>query len=130
MAATESTSHHAAAGSGPSGPRRGAPSGALLVGSVVQGHLARGFHPSSWALGVLGFPAVLLAWQWLRARRTPTRLAVTGPVGHARNLAVFLALYLTFWYAPALEFTSDAAQSSTVARCCWRRCAATLGARC
>jgi urea transporter len=47
--------------------------GALLLGSVVQGHLARGFHLSSWALGLLGFPAVLLAWQWLRARRTPTR---------------------------------------------------------
>ena len=25
------------------------------------------------------------------------------------NLAVFLALYLTFWYAPALRVTSDAA---------------------
>jgi hypothetical protein len=36
-------------------------------------------------------------------------LEATGPVGHARNLAVFLALYLTFWYAPALEVTSDAA---------------------
>jgi hypothetical protein len=36
--------------------------GALLVGSVVQGHLA------SWALGLLGFPAMLLAWQWPQAR--------------------------------------------------------------
>jgi|Tabmets5t2r1_1033131.scaffolds.fasta_scaffold34634_2 hypothetical protein len=41
--------------------------GTLLVGSVAQGHLARGFHPSAWAL---------------------------GPVGHALNLAVFLVLYL------------------------------------
>jgi len=76
--------------------------GLVLLGSVLQGHLARGFHLSSWALGLLGFPALLLAWQWLRARRTPTRLQATGPVGHALNLAVFLALYL-------LEFTSDAA---------------------
>jgi Na+/proline symporter len=76
--------------------------GALLVGSVAQGHLARGFHPSAWALGLAGFPAVLVGLQWLRARRTPARLEATGPVGHALNLAVFLVLYL--W-----EPTSDAA---------------------
>lgn len=56
--------------------------GALLLGSVVQGHQA------SWALGLLGFLAMLLAWQWLRARRTSARLEVTGPPGHALNLAV------------------------------------------
>ncbi len=76
--------------------------GALLVGSVAQGHLARGFHLSAWVLGLLVFPAVLVGLQWLRARRTPTRLEATGPVGHALNLAVFLALYLA-------EPTSDAA---------------------
>jgi hypothetical protein len=76
--------------------------GALLVGSVAQGHLARGLHPSAWVLGLVGFPAVLVGLQWLRARRTPTRLEATGPVGHALNLAVFLVLYL-------LEPTSDAA---------------------
>ena len=75
--------------------------GALLVGSVVQGHLARGFHLSAWVLGLVGFPAVLVGLQWLRARRTPTRLEATGPVGHAINLAVFLVLYLS-------EPTSDA----------------------
>ncbi len=76
--------------------------GTLLVGSVAHGHLTRGFHPSAWALGLLGFPAVLVGLQWLRARRTPTRLEATGPVAHALNLAVFLVLYL--W-----EPTSDAA---------------------
>jgi hypothetical protein len=76
--------------------------GALLLGSVTQGHLARGFHLSAWALGLVGFPAVLVGLQWLRARRTPTRLEATGAVGHALNLAVFLVLYL-------LEPTSDAA---------------------
>jgi hypothetical protein len=75
--------------------------GALLLGSVVQGHLARGFHLSAWALGLLGFPAVVVGLQWVRARRTPTRLEATGPVGHALNLAVFLALYVP-------EPTSDA----------------------
>jgi hypothetical protein len=76
--------------------------GALLLGSVVQGHLTRGFHPAAWALGLLGFPAVLVGLQWLRARRTAGRLEATGPVGHALNLAVFLILYL-------LAPTSDAA---------------------
>ena len=76
--------------------------GALLLESVVQGHLARGFHLSAWVLGLVGFPALLVGLQWLRARRTPTRLDATGPVGHAVNLAVFLALYLA-------EPTSDAA---------------------
>ena len=76
--------------------------GGLLLGSVIQGHLARGFHPSAWVLGLLGFPAVVVGLQWLRARRTPTRLEATGPVSHAVNLAVFLVLYL-------FEPTSDAA---------------------
>jgi hypothetical protein len=76
--------------------------GALLVGSVAWGHLARGFHPSAWGLGLVGFPAVLVGLQWLRVRRTPARLEATGPGAHALNLAVFLVLYL--W-----EPTSDAA---------------------
>ena len=61
--------------------------GVLLVGSVVQGHVAGVFRPLPWALGLLGFPALLLAWQWLRARRTPTRLQATGPVANVRNVA-------------------------------------------
>ena len=48
-----------------------------------------------------GLPGVLVGLQWPGARRTPTRLDATGPVGHAVNLAVFLALYLP-------EPTSDA----------------------
>jgi hypothetical protein len=59
-------------------------------------------HSPPWVLGLVGFPALLLAGQWLRARRMPTRLRATGPVAYALNLAVFLALYV-------LEATSDAA---------------------
>jgi hypothetical protein len=76
--------------------------GGLLLASVTWGHLSRGFHPSAWLLGLVGFPALLLAGQWLRARRTPTPLQATGPVAHALNLAVFVVLYLA-------EPTSDAA---------------------
>lgn len=76
--------------------------GGLLLASVTFGHLTRGFHLSAWLLGLVGFPALLVAGQWLRARRTPTPLWATGPVAHALNVAVFLVLYL--W-----EPTSDAA---------------------
>jgi len=76
--------------------------GGLFVGSVAWGHLDRGFHPSAWLLGLLGFPTLVVAGQWLRARRTPTPLRATGPVAHTVNVAAFVVLYV-------LEPTSDAA---------------------
>ncbi len=83
--------------------------GLWMAGSVVQGQWAAGFRPASWLLGVVGFPALVLAWQWWRARRRPSRFEATGPLAHVLNLVVFLALYLTPWYAPSLSATSDAA---------------------
>jgi hypothetical protein len=83
--------------------------GTLLVGSVLYGHAARGWHPAAWLLGLLVFPAAVLTVQWWRARRHPAPLRATGPMAHAVNLAVFLALYLTWWYAPAVDVLSDAA---------------------
>jgi hypothetical protein len=82
--------------------------GIALVGSVVAGHL-RAFHPLPWLVGLVVLPGVLLGWQKLRARLSPGRMQATGPVAHLANIAVFLALYLTPYYAPALAFTSDAA---------------------
>jgi hypothetical protein len=83
--------------------------GLVLLGSVLQGELAGPFRPAAWLLGLVGLPAMLLGWQWWRAHQARPPLAATGPVGHALNIAVFLALYLTPWYAPPLRFTSDAA---------------------
>lgn len=83
--------------------------GLVLLGSVIYGQASSHITPAAWALGLAGFPAVLIAWQWARARRTPTRFQATGLLGHVLNLAVFLALYFTFWYAPALSVTGDAA---------------------
>lgn len=83
--------------------------GVALVGDVAYGHWDRGFHLAPWLLGLLGFPAALLAVQWVRARCGHAVLRATGPVGHLLNAAVFLALYLTPFYAPALSSTSDAA---------------------
>jgi hypothetical protein len=89
-------------GIGPLGTTARVVVGGLLVASVTWGHLTRGFHLFSWLLGLVGFPALVLVGQWLRARCTPTPLRATGPVAHALNVAVFLVLYL-------LEPTSDAA---------------------
>jgi hypothetical protein len=97
---THSSGRHRAIG--PLGTTARVVVGGLLLASVTWGHLDRGFHPSAWLLGLLGFPALLLAGQWLRARRAPTPLHATGPVAHAVNVAVFVVLYL--W-----EPTSDAA---------------------
>ncbi|HEV2027690.1 MAG TPA: hypothetical protein VGS16_04055 [Candidatus Dormibacteraeota bacterium] len=83
----------------------------LVGGTVVisHGQLRTGLEPPGMLLGVIAFPAVLLAWQWLRARSSTTRFEATGPFGTAINMAVFFALVLTPWYAPAFAFTSDAA---------------------
>lgn len=83
--------------------------GVLLLGDVALGHWTRGFHPAAWALGLLGFPTVLLTAHWLRTRTGRAALRATGPAGHALNCVVFLTLYLTPQYAPALSVTSDAA---------------------
>lgn len=83
--------------------------GLVLVGSVIRGEWLRGWVPIAWALGLLGFPVALLAWQWVRARRTPACFRATSPLGFALNCAIFFALYLTPFYAPTVAFTSDAA---------------------
>jgi hypothetical protein len=77
--------------------------------SVIHGQVGIGFEPLSVAVGLVGFPAVVLAWQWLRARIVPTRLLATGPGSTALNMLVLAALLLTPRYAPLLSFTSVAA---------------------
>jgi hypothetical protein len=83
--------------------------GLALAGSVLYGHAARGWHPAAWLLGLLVFPALVTAGLRWRARRYPALLRATGALGHAANLVVFLGLYLTWWYAPAVDVLSDAA---------------------
>jgi hypothetical protein len=86
--------------------------GGYLVGTVAYGSFTGDgtFEPLSWLLGLVAFPAALLSWQAWRARRHPVRLvALTGPLGHVATAAVFLVLYGTTWYAPPIDFVSDAA---------------------
>ena len=82
--------------------------GGVFLTSVISGQLHT-FHPVSWIVGLVVFPGLTLGWQHWRARHTPGRLRATGPVAHLLNIVVFVALYLTPFYAPALGFTSDAA---------------------
>jgi drug/metabolite transporter (DMT)-like permease len=83
--------------------------GVILTGSVLYGHAAHGWHPAAWLLGLLVFPTAVFAAQWWWTRRRPAPLRATGPVGHLITLLAFLALYLTWWYAPAVDELSDAA---------------------
>jgi hypothetical protein len=83
--------------------------GLTLLAIVLQGELStRGINVLSLCVGLVGIPAVVLTWQWLRARRMPARLEATRPWDFALNMAVVAALYFTPWYARPLAFTSDA----------------------
>lgn len=82
--------------------------GLWLAGSVVIGQAANGFVPASWLLGLVAFPAVAFAWHAWHASRTSRGFRLGGVVGHVTTLVVFLALWLTPYYAPAFAVTSDA----------------------
>jgi hypothetical protein len=95
---------------GPIGTASRLVAGLLLVGSVVFGQLeTHHVRPATWALGVVGFPVLVLTWHWWRIRRTPARFHDSSPLSYALGVLLFLALYLTWWYAPAISVASDAA---------------------
>ena len=83
--------------------------GLLLVGSVIHGQLVTHLALAPWALGLLGFPALVVAWHGWRVQRHPAPISATSPLSSLLGVALFLALYFTWWYAPALSVTSDAA---------------------
>ncbi len=84
--------------------------GGYLFGSVVYGRLVtHNVRPATWALGLIGFPALVLAWHAWRVRRHPARFSETRPLSFVIGALLFLALYFTWWYAPALAVTSDVA---------------------
>jgi hypothetical protein len=84
--------------------------GFLLVGLIVYGQLSSSGHltPITWVLGLLGFPAFVLAWHFWRIRRNPARFSDTSALSLVLSLALPIALYLTGWLVPPLWFTSDA----------------------
>ena len=84
--------------------------GLLLVSIIVDGQLVTSGHlaPIPWALGLLGFPTLVLVWHVWRIRRHPARFSDTSPLSFVLSLTLPLASYLTEWYVQALWFTSDA----------------------
>jgi len=80
-----------------------------FVGSVVLGQLVTRLAPDTWALGLIGFSALVLAWHWWRIHRNLAPFHDTSPLSFALSVALPLALYLSWWYAPAFSVTSDAA---------------------
>ncbi len=79
-----------------------------MLGDVVYGHATNGWHLAPWLLAVVVFPAAVAMLHRLFVRVHPGRIVATGPLGHIVNIGVFLALWLTPEYAPALGATSDA----------------------
>ncbi len=95
---------------GPIGTAARLVAGLLLVGNVVYGQLVtHHLRPATWALGLIGIPALVLAWHVWRILRNPAHFYNNSPLSFALGAILFLALYLTWWYAPALSVTSDAA---------------------
>jgi hypothetical protein len=84
--------------------------GAFLVGIIVYGEVVSAGHltVTSWLLGLVGLPALVLVWHAWRIRRDPTRFADSGPLSFALSLALPLAVYFTGWLVPPLGFVSDA----------------------
>ena len=84
--------------------------GLLLGGLIVYGQLSSSGHlaPITWVLGLIGFPALVLAWHFWRIRRNPARFSDTSALSFVLSLALPVALYLTGWFVPPLWFTSDA----------------------
>ncbi len=80
-----------------------------FVGSVVLGQLVTRLAPDTWALGLIGFSALVLAWHWWRIHRNLAPFHDTSPLSFALSVALPLALYLSWWYAPAFSVKSWAA---------------------
>ena len=79
-----------------------------LVGSVVYGQLVGRFSLAAWVLGIVVFSALALVWHRWRIQRHPAPFHDTSVLGLVLSVALPLALYFTWWYAPAFSFTSDA----------------------
>jgi hypothetical protein len=95
---------------GPVGTSARGVAGLLLVGSIVYGQFWATRHPApaTWALGLIGFPALVLAWHFWRIRRDPARFYYSNPLSFVLSLALPIVVYSVGWIVPALGFASDA----------------------
>ncbi len=77
--------------------------GARIV--LVHGVPRLEFDAAALVVGLLGFPAVIVAFQWVRARRVRSRLMETGPLATMLNVVVTLGLVIVIiYFVPAVSF--------------------------
>lgn len=74
----------------------------------MNGHWQPSLNAGAVLIGLLAFPAVLIAWQWMRLRRDQARLEATGPLATAINIIGF-ALLIAISYVPAISYVGYAA---------------------
>jgi len=67
--------------------------GGYLAGSVIYGHIVRGFHLLPWVEGLIIFPAVVLLWHWLRIRRNPSEFKNISMPAIIFNFGLFWLFY-------------------------------------
>ena len=84
--------------------------GILLVGIIVSSQLLTAGHLTliTWVLGLIGFPALVLAWHFWRIRRQSERFVDTSLTSFVLSLVLPLTFYLIGLYVGFLWFTSDA----------------------
>ena len=82
--------------------------GGKIVVVFIGGHLHVGLNVAAVILGIVIFPAVLLAWQWIRLRRDTSRLDATGPVATGVNILAF-AILVGMSFIPAISYLGFAA---------------------
>lgn len=74
----------------------------------IHGHWQPSVNAAALAIGLVGSPAVLIIWQWMRLRRDHTRLEATGPLATAINIVGF-ALLIAISFVPAISYVGYAA---------------------
>ncbi len=95
----------------------------LIVGLafIALAFLTGEFELYSLPLGLIGFPAVLLLLQWLRARWAPGRLQATGPLGFSLNILIALPFFIVP-YTQAAAFLFYGASMLLAAACGYAGC--------
>ena len=64
-----------------------------------------GLNGPALAVGLIGLPALTVAFQWLRSRRVDSRLNETGPGAAMINIVLTLGLVIVMTYfVPAISF--------------------------
>ena len=82
--------------------------GARII--VVHGALQLEIDWAGLAVGLIAYPALILAFQWARSRRTQSPLEATGVLATVINVVVTLGIVIvTIYYLPAVSFLGTGA---------------------